>query len=305
VIEPVSYSERKKRTQFPAKANIRETICMKIDEILLNRPKDFSAFLEELRSAGYEIKTGANIAVKGIGQKRFIRLSSLPDGYRQDDIMAILSGERTAENRNPKKPPIEYRSRRFDLVLDLQEKAKGKGAGYEQWGKVYNLQQLAKTILFLDERNLRNISRLSSAASEKAAARDELLASIKASEARLAEIATLRKHIINYSKTRSTYEEYRKAGYSKKFFEAHREELTLHKAAKAAFDELGVKKIPKVKDLNAEYAELLASKKQAYVEYRKVRDEAQELAIAERNIATLYENERQEEQRIRKNSQEH
>ena len=128
---------------------------------------------------------------------------------------------------------------------------------------------------------------------------------VKESEARLTEIATLRKHIINYSKTRSTYEEYRKAGYSKKFFEAHREELTLHKAAKAAFDELGVKKIPKVKDLNAEYAELLASKKQAYAEYRKVRDEAQELAIAERNIATLYENERQEEQRIRKNSQEH
>ena len=72
---------------------------------------------------------------------------------------------------------------------------------------------MAKTILFLDERNLRSISRLSSAAAEKAAARDELLASIKVSEARLAEIATLRKHIINYSKTRSTYEEYRKAGY--------------------------------------------------------------------------------------------
>ena len=278
---------------------------MKIDEILSSRPKDFSAFLEELKAAGYEIKAGANIAVKGIGQKRFIRLSSLPDGYRQNDIMAILSGERAAENRNPKKPPVEYRSRRFDLILDLQEKAKGKGAGYEQWGKVYNLQQLAKTILFLDERNLRSISRLSSATAEKAAARDELLASIKASEARLAEIATLRKHIINYSKTRSTYEEYRKAGYSKKFFEAHREELTLHKAAKAAFDELGVKKIPKVKDLNTEYAELLASKKRAYAEYRKIRDEAQELAIAERNIATLYENERQEEQRIRKNSQEH
>lgn len=305
VIEPVPYSERKKRTQFPAKANIRETICMKIDEILSSRPKDFSAFLEELKASGYEIKVGANIAVKGIGQKRFIRFSSLPNGYRQDDIMAILSGERAAENRNPKKPPIEYRSRHFDLVLDLQEKAKGKGIGYEQWGKVYNLQQLAKTILFLDERNLRNISRLSSAAEEKAAARDELLALIKASEARLAEIATLRKHIINYSKTRGTYEEYRKAGYSKKFFEAHREELTLHKAAKAAFDELGVKKIPKVKDLNTEYAELLASKKQAYAKYRKVRDEAQELAIAERNIATLYENEKQEEQRIRKNSQEH
>ena len=55
---------------------------------------------------------------------------------------------------------------------------------------------------------------------------------------------------------------YRKA-YSKKFFEAHREEITLHKAAKLSFDELGVKTLPKVKDLNAEYAELLAAKKKA------------------------------------------
>ncbi len=92
----------------------------------------------------------------------------------------------------------------------------------------------------------------------------------------------------------SSYEAYRKAGYSKKFFEAHREELTLHMAAKQAFDELGVKKIPKVKELNAEYAELLSGKKAAYAEYRKLRDEAQELTIARTNIESLYEAERKE-----------
>ena len=124
---------------------------------------------------------------------------------------------------------------------------------------------------------------------QKTAKRDELLSSIQASEKRLAEIAALKKHIINYSKTRSTYEAYRKAGYSKKFFEAHREELTLHKAAKQAFDELGVKKLPKVKELNAEYAELFAGKKAAYAEYRKLRDEAQELLIAQSNIGSIYD----------------
>ena len=104
---------------------------------------------------------------------------------------------------------------------------------------------------------------------QKVSQRDALLSSSQTSEKRLSEIGTLKKHIINYSKTRKTYEEYRKAGYSKKFLEAHREEITLHKAAKAAFDELGVKKLPKVKELSAEYAEILATKKQAYAEYRK------------------------------------
>ena len=81
---------------------------------------------------------------------------------------------------------------------------------------------------------------------------------IKAAEARIAEIIVLKKHIINYSKTRDIYVEYRKAGYSKKFFEEHREAITIHKAAKQAFDELGLKKIPRVKDLNEEYYKLMA-----------------------------------------------
>lgn len=104
----------------------------------------------------------------------------------------------------------------------------------------------------------------------------------------------------------NTYEEYRKAGYSKKFLEAHREEITIHKAAKTAFDELGVKKLPRVKDLSIEYAEVLAAKKQTYAEYRLAKNDAQELLIAQQNIASLYDAERKEEdQKRRKDEQSH
>ena len=53
-------------------------------------------------------------------------------------------------------------------------------------------------------------------------------------------------------------------------------------------------------DLNAEYTELLSGKKAAYAEYRKLRDEAQELAIADSNLSSLFEAERKEEQRRQK-----
>ena len=86
--------------------------------------------------------------------------------------------------------------------------------------------------------------------------------SIKAVEARLTEIAVLKTHIINDAKTRPFYDAYRKSGYSKAFLEAHREEIALHKAAKAAFDEAGLQKLPKVKALDAEFAELLTKRKQ-------------------------------------------
>ena len=116
----------------------------------------------------------------------------------------------------------------------------------------------------------------------------------------------MKKHIIHYSKTQATYEEYRKAGYSKKFLEAHREEITIHKMAKAAFDELGVEKLPRVKDLSIEYAEVLTAKKQTYAEYRLAKNDAQEFLIAHQNIDSLYDAERkEEEQKCRKDEQSH
>lgn len=174
-----------------------------------------------------------------------------------------------------------------------------KDTGYQRWASVYNLKQMSKTLLFLRDHQIESMEQLDQLVTQKVSQRDAFLSSSQTSEKRLSEIGTLKKHIINYSKTRKTYEEYRKAGYSKKFLEAHREEITPHKAAKAAFDELGVKKLPKVKELSAEYAEILATKKQAYAEYRKNKAEAQELLIAQRNIASLYDAERKEEEQKR------
>lgn len=88
-------------------------------------------------------------------------------------------------------------------------------------------------------------------------------------EEKMAANKVIKTHIINYAKTRETYIAYRKSGYSKKFYEAHRDEITLHKAAKEAFSKLPDGKIPKVKDLNEEFARLLSEKRQLTVNTRK------------------------------------
>lgn len=100
----------------------------------------------------------------------------------------------------------------------------------------------------------------------------------------MTEIAVLKKHIVNYSKTRDAYVAYRKAGYSKKFLSEHESEIILHKVAKKAFDDLGITKLPTVKALQAEYSELLASKKKAYGEFTKVRDGKREALVAKGNV---------------------
>ena len=285
VIEKKPYRERQKRVLYPPKESNRDRLCGIIDTILAEKPKDYEAFLQKLEQQGFEVKRGKYTAVKGKEQKRFIRFRTLGTGYGEDEIKAVLEGK--AKHQPHQKQPLKEQS--FQLLVDIQGKmAEGKSVGYKKWATKFNLKEMSKTLLFLQEQKIGSAEELR----ERAAAATEryhtMGNSIKAAEARLTEIAVLKTHIINYAKTRPAYDAYRKSGYSKKFLEAHREEITLHKAAKAAFDEAGMKKLPKVKELDAEYAELLIKKKAAYPDYRKARDEMQQLMKAQKNVELFF-----------------
>ena len=77
VIEKKAYRDRTKRTEYPKKETFRDSICAAIDTALAEKPKDFEELLKLLEQAGYECKRGKNAAVRGKGQKRFIRFRSL------------------------------------------------------------------------------------------------------------------------------------------------------------------------------------------------------------------------------------
>ena len=290
VIEIKPYRERQKRTLYPPKESNRDKLCSVIDGILLDeKPANFEAFLQKLEQQGYEIKRGKHTSVKGARQKRFIRFRTLGVGYSEDEIKAVIAGE--VEHRPHQKQPPKEQS--FHLLVDIQAKlSEGKGEGYARWAKRYNLKEMSKTLIFLQENKIGSIEEMQERVDAATAHYHELGDSIKASEKRLAAIAVLKAHIINYAKTRPVYDAYRNSGYSKKFLEAHREQITLHKAAKAAFDETSLKKLPKVKELDAEYAALLSQKKAAYPAYRKARDEMQELKKAQKNVELFFAEEK-------------
>ena len=124
-------------------------------------------------------------------------------------------------------------------------------------------------------------------AKEAGAQMDHLLSDIKQKEIRMQEIRELRMHIINYSKTCDIYTAYRKAGYSRDFFEAHRKEITLHKAAKDAFDQPGLKKIPRVAELNEEFNRLAREKNAEYAQYRTERERMRDRANGRRNAEMI------------------
>ena len=270
-----------------AKPSHRELLRAAIDNVLAQKPADLDELLKLLRESGCEVsKRGKSYRLKLPGWDKVARLDSLGDGYILEDLLAVLAGQK--EHTPRRKPVKQADPPKVNLLLDIQAKLQaGKGAGYALWAKVFNLKQMAQTLNYLSEHGLLDYTELEEKAVAATAHHNELSAQIKATEKRMAEIAVLRTHIVNYAKTRETYVAYRKAGYSRKFREEHEQEILLHQAAKNAFDEMGVKKLPKVKDLQSEYAKLLEEKKKTYAEYRRSREEMRELLTAKANVDRL------------------
>lgn len=266
------------------KPSHRERICYAIDDALTQKPESFKALLKLLEDAGYQIKDGKVPSILGGDQKRFLRMDTLGEKYTPDALRAIISGERKHIPRKRHDQEVSPR-RSGTLLIDIQAKLnEGKGAGYAHFAKLYNLKQLSRTMLFLEENNLLDEDVFNARVEEATAEYHILSDRIKAVEKRMAEISILQKHIQNYRDTRKVYVEYRKAGYSKKFLAEHEPDIIKHKAAKKYFDTLGLETLPESKELKREYAKLLAEKKSISPDYYEARDRMKELQIAKANV---------------------
>ena len=285
-----------------AKTSQRDGLREALDAVLARQPKDFEELLTMLQRGGWEVKRGKRISLKGKGQERFKRLDSLGEDYSEAALRAIIAGEK---EHHPREKKTVQPMRQVNLLVDIQAKLQaGKGAGYERWAKVFNLKQMAQTLNYLSENNLMNIEDLTAKTDAAIARVHELQVTIRETEKRMAELHALKGHIINYVKTREVYAAYRMAGYSKKFVAEHEQEIKLHQAAKEAFSALGTQKIPKVKEIQAEYDALREKKKQAYAAYHQAQDEMRQLLTVRANVERILGIEEKEKERQKEKKKE-
>ena len=302
IITPKPYRERTKH-KYPERLSVRDQIRADIDAALGQKPRNFEELAGLLKQAGYEYQEGKHPAIRGKNQKKFVRFRSLGERYTPEDLASVFAGEREHQPRKPGKR-AERPEQKLNLLIDIQAKmAAGKGVGYERWAKVFNLKQMAKALIFLQQNGIENVEQLDSLTAEAVQRMEALKSSIRADESRLAEIAVLRGHILNYVKTREVYQGYKASGFSKAYFEAHRQALTLHKAAKEVFNEQKLKKLPRVRDLNAEYAQLLDHKKKTYAEYRQQKNQMQDWLTAQKIVQVMLDEKAEPKKKIEK--QEH
>ena len=284
------------------KDKLRRTI-----DRVLPTVSSYEEFLAAMRREGYEIQTtrkALSFRLVGEGQERFTRAKTLGADYTPEAIQERI-GQPVKRPRR-RAVPLQ-KNGRVNLLLDIQSRLQGRGPGYERWLKIHNLKEAAKTLNYLTEHNITDYELLAAQAVSVSENFDKTATSIKQYEHRMEQITELKKHIINYAKTRDTYVAYRKTSPREKsrFRAAHEAELLLHEAAKRAFDEFGEKKLPTVKTLQAEYSDLLAKKRAAYEDYKRLRKENQELQTVKANVDALLRIEQvQEYQREKENNQE-
>jgi len=256
-----------------------------IDTALGHGYKDFDSFLAALKAAGVEVKRGKHLAFKIPKGKRFLRCNSLGEDYTEAAIMERISGKRIvapkAKAAGPAKP---------NMLIDIQARMQqAHSPGFEHWAKIFNLKEMAKTLMYLQDHDLTDFRELEKACDAAAQKFNALTDRSKAISARLKEISELQRHIGTYSKTREIYVQYRKLTGRKqaKFYEQHTIEIMSCQAAKRYFDSLGLRKLPSIQSLKQEYAALQAESRKIYPDLKRARAEMIELLTAKNNVERI------------------
>ena len=234
--------------------------------------------LRRLQEEGYEIRRGKYISCRASNQERFTRLKPLGVDYTEETLAARIAG-RTRPSKHPK-----VRDGRIQRIAVIQG---NQSPGLQHWAKLQKLKEGAKTLNYLAEHGIDSYEALDRSLAELNATVDASLASIKAVEARIAELNLIAKYAATYRKCRPVYNRYRKSDDKEKFLRGHESEIILFEAAARELKRLGAVPLPAAEKLEGELSELTVQKGTLYAQYTAAKRQAKEYDTIKRNLDIL------------------
>ena len=259
-------------------------------DALIPQVSSFEELLTRLQAAGYEIKPGKYVSCRAPGQERFTRLKTLGADYTEEAIRERIEGRRAKAAKAPRE------QRDVSLLIDIENSIKAaQSKGYEQWAKIHNLKQAAKTMNFLTEHKIEQYADLVSRIEEMSAESGQAADALKNAEKRLADMAVLIKNVSTYQKTKPVYDAYRKARNREKYRAGQEQAIILHEAAARSLKAAGIAKLPNLAALQSEYEALQAQKEALYADYGKLKKKVREYDIIKQNIDSILQADRQPE----------
>ena len=177
------------------------------------------------------------------------------------------------------------------LVVDLQKCVKAReSAAYAQKVKLTNLQQMAKTVAYIQEHGYDTREELENTFSEIKNLAGSSRKTLKSIENRLTEINEQIHYTGQYLCNKSVYAQFQKSRNKGQFRKEHSSEITLYETARNFLKEYSADgKVPSLKTLKAEKELLLQHKKDAQDRYRYYKDHQKELKTVCSNVAAILE----------------
>ena len=259
-------------------------------DALIPQVSSFEELLSRLQAAGYEIKPGKYVSCRAPGQERFTRLKTLGADYTEEAIRERIEGRRTKAVKAPK------RETGVSLLIDIENSIKAaQSRGYEQWAKIHNLKQAAKTLNFLTEHQISQYEDLTAKIEEVQTESEKAGDALREVEKRLADMAVLIKNVSTFQKTKPAYDTYRKARNKDRYRAAHEGTVILHEAAAKALKAAGISKLPNLAALQAEYEKLQEQKEALRADYGKLKKQVKEYDVIRQNIDSILRQPREPE----------
>lgn len=270
------YTEAKRGTSW--KQKLKQTI----DRLVITA-KDYDDFLRLMQEAGYEIKTGKYISFRAKGQERFTRSKTIGENYTEERIKERIAG------RTPRRSQRQTTPKGISLIGDIQERIRLiDSKGYEYKAKLTILKEAARTLNYLTENNLLQYADLEKKVEDVHSSYDRTGKELKGVEARLREVQPLIKNISNYQRLKPVYDAFQKAKDKPGFKARHEAELVIFEAARSTLLAMrGDEKLPSLKTLQAEQAQLFEEQKRLYAERNRVKKEAKQIETIKSNVDTF------------------
>ena len=270
------YTEAKRGTSW--KQKLKQTI----DRLVITA-KDYDDFLRLMQEAGYEIKTGKYISFRAKGQERFTRSKTIGENYTEERIKERIAG------RTPRRSQRQTAPKVISLIGDIQERIRLiDSKGYEYKAKLTILKEAARTLNYLTENNLLQYADLEKKVEDVHSSYDRIGKELKGVEARLREVQPLIKNISNYQRLKPVYDAFQKAKDKPGFKAKHEAELVIFEAARSTLLAMqGDEKLPSLKTLQAEQAQLFEEQERLYAERNRFKKEAKQIETIKSNVDTF------------------
>ena len=270
------YTEAKRGTSW--KQKLKQTI----DRLVITA-KDYDDFLRLMQEAGYEIKTGKYISFRAEGQERFTRSKTIGENYTEERIKERIAG------RTPRRSRKQTAPKGISLIGDIQERIRLiDSKGYEYKAKLTILKEAARTLNYLTENNLLQYADLERKVEDVHSSYDRTGKELKGVEARLREVQPLIKNISNYQRLKPVYDAFQKAKDKPGFKAKHEAELVIFEAARSTLLAMqGDEKLPSLKTLQAEQAQLFEEQERLYAERNRLKKEVKQIETIKSNVDTF------------------